>query len=482
MEDQETSSVNSDNTIAKANKEILNAKNDLSDLEEQYNKDTNSKENAKKELNVAQQALEALQAKPEPDQATIDAVIAKIDESKVTLVSLENQAELDRTAIETGKTTLLDAETELEKLKSEDVENEEDIEAAEKTVDNAKLTLAELEKNLVLNQEEIEQETKVLAESEATLIALQTLSTDLVKAQQRVDNANATVNEYDGKQKSGENTIKQAKRTIEGINEGLNDANFSAQQEATLQERGVASATKSLDSANNSYLQSEEQLKDSQELNSADANILSLTLDEKNKQLKGLQQIQEADYLKLSTQSGILLNWNIEKREPSIEVAGIIIDESLGYQFTFHIEEDDLKKINHGMEIIIIQNYSEISAMIIAIEEQNTDETFTITAKVDDGDMREGSASAFINISEQEYEACVPSTALRQDDKGSFVYGVEERNTILGIQNIVYRIDVVVKESSNGVTAITGALYRGDSIISFSDKAINSGDRVRINS
>lgn len=76
----------------------------------------------------------------------------------------------------------------------------------------------------------------------------------------------------------------------------------------------------------------------------------------------------------------------------------------------------------------------------------------------------------------------MPSTALRQDSKGSFVYGVEERNTILGIQNVVYRIDVTIGESNNGMTAVSGALYQGESIISYSDKAIKSGDRVRINS
>lgn len=450
-EDQATSKINRENTLGIAAQEVAEAKKELSNLENQYDEDSESKDNAMPELKAAQQALVVMQTK----EATINVAEAEM----ITALDLKTELEKELAEMEVALKALEDntgLQDEIDKLKMQ-------IEAKKIVIKDA---------------------TQLWTEAETVWKALQPelIGGLLEKAQQRVDNANTIVNTYEGKKESVKSSIDQAEKLIAGANQGLNMTKASVEKDAVISDRQLEAAQKSLNYATNDYDQSQEQIQDSQALNAADAKILQISLEEKRQQLEVLHKIQEANYLKLATQKGILLNWNIKERELGQEVAGIITDDSLGYQFIFTINEDDMEEIKHGMEIIITQNYQEVKAVITKIGEQKPDKTYSITAKVEDENLREGSAYAYVHLSEQSYEACIPSSALRQDGKGSYVLGVEERNTILGIQNVVYRINVSIEEIGDGFTAVGGALYRGNDIISYSDKAINSGDRVRIDS
>ena len=83
-----------------------------------------------------------------------------------------------------------------------------------------------------------------------------------------------------------------------------------------------------------------------------------------------------------------------------------------------------------------------------------------------------------IRLSEAEYDCCLPVSALHSDNGGDFVYSVEERNTILGLQNIVRKVYVEVVERNNELAALRN-YTTGAPVVAATTKSLQEGARVR---
>ena len=75
---------------------------------------------------------------------------------------------------------------------------------------------------------------------------------------------------------------------------------------------------------------------------------------------------------------------------------------------------------------------------------------------------------------------CLPATAVNSDNAGNFVYLVETKNTVLGVQSVLVRLGVTVEERGDGVVRISGALSGQEQIVSASSKPLSAGTEVRI--
>ena len=64
------------------------------------------------------------------------------------------------------------------------------------------------------------------------------------------------------------------------------------------------------------------------------------------------------------------------------------------------------------------------------------------------------------------------------DNGGDFVYSVEERNTILGLQNIVRKVYVEVVERNNELAALRN-YTTGAPVVAATTKSLQEGARVR---
>ena len=66
------------------------------------------------------------------------------------------------------------------------------------------------------------------------------------------------------------------------------------------------------------------------------------------------------------------------------------------------------------------------------------------------------------------------------EDQGDFVFAVEEKNTVLGTQNVLVRIPVTVLEVGQSQTSIEGAISPEDSIVVQSTRSLEAGSKVRV--
>ena len=87
-----------------------------------------------------------------------------------------------------------------------------------------------------------------------------------------------------------------------------------------------------------------------------------------------------------------------------------------------------------------------------------------------------------ISSKSKKYTTCVPLTALRQGAGDSYyVLVVTEKETVLGEELIAKKIDLNIEKRDGEYAAVTeGALGKNDKIIVDSNKIINDGDRVRL--
>ena len=70
--------------------------------------------------------------------------------------------------------------------------------------------------------------------------------------------------------------------------------------------------------------------------------------------------------------------------------------------------------------------------------------------------------------------------AVRMDNKGSYVLRVEQTQTILGLRNVLSRVDVTVLEQSASGVAVEGPLSPQDVLVKSSARPVAAGDSVRV--
>jgi multidrug efflux pump subunit AcrA (membrane-fusion protein) len=123
-----------------------------------------------------------------------------------------------------------------------------------------------------------------------------------------------------------------------------------------------------------------------------------------------------------------------------------------------------------------------VTGVVSAISAPDDNDRVTITIALPESNWNVGQRiDTQIVLSRGSYDMSIPVSALRSDNVGHFVYVVGQRNTVLGLQNVVERVNVNVTASDNDTVSITGPVSRSCQVISGSNRAVNVGDRVRVN-
>ena len=78
------------------------------------------------------------------------------------------------------------------------------------------------------------------------------------------------------------------------------------------------------------------------------------------------------------------------------------------------------------------------------------------------------------------YDNIIASSAVNEDNSGTFVYVLEQSSTPLGEKYTVKRVDVTVEASDGALTAISGNGLEGVMIVTRSEEPLRNGDRVRL--
>ncbi len=82
--------------------------------------------------------------------------------------------------------------------------------------------------------------------------------------------------------------------------------------------------------------------------------------------------------------------------------------------------------------------------------------------------------------SDSDYDCCIASSAVNEDNAGTFVYLIDEVRSPLGNRYTVRRVDVEVLATDGAVSALSGSGLDQGMIVIRSEKALEDGQRVRL--
>lgn len=172
-----------------------------------------------------------------------------------------------------------------------------------------------------------------------------------------------------------------------------------------------------------------------------------------------------------------------ESTSPDVPVA-VIQPEGKGYTLSFSVTADQAKRISVGDPAELVNSwwYNDITATVASIkpDPSNPSKNKLITFNLS-GDLTQGqSLSLQVGQKSANYDMIVPNSAIREDNNGKFVLVVEAKSSPLGTRYYAVRYDVEVVASDDTQSAITGALYGGEYVITTSTKPVEAGKLVRL--
>lgn len=159
--------------------------------------------------------------------------------------------------------------------------------------------------------------------------------------------------------------------------------------------------------------------------------------------------------------------------------------EGKGFTMSFSVTNDQAKRLSVGDKADLVNSwrYSDMDIILASIKPDTTDPgqkkllTFDIT-----GDEVTPGQSLNVSVGQKSanYDLIVPNSAIREDSNGKFILIVESKSSPLGNRYVATRVDVEVLASDDTQSAVSGALYGYEFVITTSTQPVEAGKLVRL--
>ena len=159
--------------------------------------------------------------------------------------------------------------------------------------------------------------------------------------------------------------------------------------------------------------------------------------------------------------------------------------EGKGFTMSFSVTNDQAKRLSVGDKADLVNSwrYSDVDITLASIKPDTTDPgqkkllTFDIT-----GDEVTPGQSLNVSVGQKSanYDLIVPNSAIREDSNGKFILIVESKSSPLGNRYVATRVDVEVLASDDTQSAVSGALYGSEFVITTSTQPVEAGKLVRL--
>ena len=162
----------------------------------------------------------------------------------------------------------------------------------------------------------------------------------------------------------------------------------------------------------------------------------------------------------------------------------VIQPEGQGFTMSFSVTNEQARRLAGGDRAELVNSwwYYDVEVVLASIKPdpnnpgQNKLLTFNVSGSVVAGQT----FSVSVGQQSANYDLVVPNSAIREDNNGKFILIVESRSTPLGNRYSAARVDVEVLASDDTKSAISGALYGYEYVITTSTQPVDAGQLVRL--
>lgn len=318
-----------------------------------------------------------------------------------------------------------------------------------------------------------EETHKVYADGEESVARAQQKRDEAAAALQKARSADAPDDEKQA-------NIEAAQAALDAADEAL----YSAQKSAESANDAALSAAQSAEDSRNAALHAlekdEESTAKQNALKRAAAAVTAADAATLQAELDALVAIQQAGATLTAPVAGTLVELALQPGQTTPAAAGLLA-ENADYTIEVPLTDDEAKLVAVGTVLHVSQSKASGDAAVQSLSAPDDTGTITAKATLPQGSWSAGAANVTAAIQGEKQPCVVPATALHQNSSGYFVLAVEQQSTILGTQNVVVSLTVTVLDEGDTTVAISGAVDNTTQIITASTKAIQAGDRVKLN-
>lgn len=301
-----------------------------------------------------------------------------------------------------------------------------------------------------------------------------------------LQNANDQIN-------TAKDALTEAENALSAYNEQQNNSSSASYDEQlkTLyddykaKEEAYNEAVKQRQSTIQSANRTLEDAKAPENVDTATALTANDDLEEKQLAVDELQKVMDVNGKITAPSDGLITKVNVTTGETTTEDTAIrISDQSAGYKFTATLDKASAKYLSKDDKVTLdLGNGTTVEGLMVqsidvSAEDKNSYElTVSIPAKV----KKLGSiATLKVEKASKKYDTCVPLGALHSDGDKYYVYVINEKDTILGTETAVDKVQVDILDKNNEQAAIEGSFSWGHKFVLTSSKTLRNGDRVRL--
>jgi len=311
---------------------------------------------------------------------------------------------------------------------------------------------------------------------------------NLLSAERRVEDAQIALTQAEANYGKSEQQLSQSRQTeIENVRNALETARKKADDSLLSAARRVEDAEISLSAAERDYRRNAQQSADTAIQNSASAVSLKLDIEDQKAIVDALQMLFVNDGVVFSDITGVVLAAKPEGSVTGRDALVAFMDGARGFDARMTLDKTDADKLSVGDECQVTTGGGSIyftptvTGIVASITPPDEQDRAQVVIRLPDGDWSDGQKVDVQAVKDRStYDMCVPLSALRSDNSGYFLLVVEQRSTVLGIENVVVRVPVSVTASDSESAAVQGPVSRSSQVVTASSKAVSAGDRIRI--
>ena len=242
--------------------------------------------------------------------------------------------------------------------------------------------------------------------------------------------------------------------------------------------QALDSANLSCSQAESSYAASVEAAKRAESSNEAEAQSVRLSLDEVNERIDRLKTIRDAGYILKADAAGSIRTLALSPGAETTATAAQLTDAAAGFVLTATLTDEDAGRLAEGSALTVRQSDKEGTASVAALNPSESG--VQLTAYLESGNWKAGAVSITAELSSTAYDQTLPASALYQDNTGSFVYVIEERSTVLGLQYVLICAPVTCLETNGSTAAVSGLFDPSAQVVVSTTRTLQEGARVRL--
>lgn len=413
-------------TVADANDSVSKAKSDMNEAWNAYNTYKNSNSNSGETDTTVSDSLKKT---VEEKQLAYDKAVTNLDGVEKD-IEADVQKEIEKASVNESGNPITLTQEEKQKIREQvnaRPENVSLLQNANDQINTAKDALTEAENALSAYNEQQNNSSSASYDEQ-----LKTLYDD-----------------YKAKEEAYNEAVKQRQSTIQSANRTLEDA------------------------------------KAPENVDTATALTANDDLEEKQLAVDELQNVMDVNGKITAPSDGLITKVNVTTGETTTEDTAIrISDQSAGYKFTATLDKASAKYLSKDDKVTLdLGNGTTVEGLTVqsidvSAEDKNSYElTVSIPAKV----KKLGSiATLKVEKASKKYDTCVPLGALHSDGDKYYVYVINEKDTILGTETAVDKVQVDILDKNNEQAAIEGSFSWGQQFVLTSSKTLRNGDRVRL--